>query len=91
MQRNLTMKTWFINFKNFLIFKFKLEDILFLSERLHASIQDLSSFDEYCTEIRSGRLNWSPVHKSEKFWRENSQRFNEKNFELIKLVGQIIY
>lgn len=42
-------------------------------------------FDEYCTEVRSGRLHWSPVHKSEKFWRENTQRFNEKGFELIKL------
>jgi hypothetical protein len=63
-----------------------LEDIEFLSERLHASVQDLSSFDEYCTEIRSGRLQWSPVHKSEKFWRENAQRFNEKNFELIKSI-----
>lgn len=60
------------------------EDIEFLSERLHASVQDLSSFDEYCTELRSGRLQWSPVHKSEKFWRENAQRFNEKNFELVK-------
>ena len=69
-----------------IIFTFlcQLEDIEFLSERLHASVQDLSSFDEYCTEIRSGRLQWSPVHKSEKFWRENAQRFNEKNFELIK-------
>lgn len=60
------------------------EDIEFLSEKLHTSVQDLSSFDEYCTEVRSLRLQWSPVHKSEKFWRENAQRFNEKNFELIK-------
>ncbi|KAF1605735.1 UNVERIFIED_CONTAM: putative V-type proton ATPase subunit H 2, partial [Eudyptes robustus] len=64
------------------------EDIEFLMERLHTSVQDLSSFDEYCTELKSGRLQWSPVHKSEKFWRENAQRFNEKNFELIKnLIG----
>ena len=27
-----------------------------------------SSFDEYSTEVKSGRLSWSPVHKSEKFW-----------------------
>ncbi|KAF7637935.1 V-type proton ATPase subunit H [Meloidogyne graminicola] len=67
-----------------------LEDIEFLSERLHTSVQDLSSFDEYCTEIRSGRLHWSPVHKSEKFWRENAQRFNEKNFELIKMLIRLL-
>uniref|UniRef100_A0A7E4VL29 V-type proton ATPase subunit H n=1 Tax=Panagrellus redivivus TaxID=6233 RepID=A0A7E4VL29_PANRE len=66
------------------------EDIEFLNEKLHTSVQDLSSFDEYCTEVRSGRLQWSPVHKSEKFWRENAQRFNEKNFELIKILVQIL-
>ena len=27
-----------------------------------------SSFDEYVHEVSSGRLEWSPVHKSEKFW-----------------------
>lgn len=26
-------------------------DIEFLSEKLHASVQDLSSFDEYATEV----------------------------------------
>lgn len=43
-------------------------DITFLSDKLMASIVDLSSFDEYGTEIKSGRLEWSPVHKSERFW-----------------------
>ena len=28
----------------------------------------LSSFDEYTAEVRSGRLEWSPVHRSDKFW-----------------------
>lgn len=43
-----------------------------------------SSFDEYSSELKSGRLEWSPVHKSEKFWRENAARLNEKNYELLK-------
>lgn len=29
-------------------------------------------------------LEWSPVHKSEKFWRENVHRLDEMEFELIK-------
>lgn len=66
------------------------ENIEFLSEKLHLSVQDLSSFDEYVTELRSGRLQWSPVHKSEKFWRENAQRFNEKDFELVKILIKIL-
>ncbi|XP_028297753.1 V-type proton ATPase subunit H isoform X2 [Gouania willdenowi] len=60
------------------------EDIKFLLERLGESVQDLSSFDEYSSELKSGRLEWSPVHKSEKFWRENAVRLNEKNYELLK-------
>ena len=27
-----------------------------------------SSFDEYATEVKSGRLEWSPVHRLDKFW-----------------------
>jgi len=61
-------------------------DIEFLNEKLQASVQDLSSFDEYATEIKSGRLEWSPVHKSAKFWRENAPRLNEKNYELLRIL-----
>ena len=48
-----------------------------------------SSFDEYSSEVKSGRLEWSPVHKSEKFWHENAARLNEKNFELLKYVSSL--
>ncbi|CAJ0603417.1 unnamed protein product [Cylicocyclus nassatus] len=66
------------------------EDVEFLTSQLQLSVQDLSSFDEYCSEVRSGRLQWSPVHKSDKFWRENAPRFNEKNFELIKILIRLL-
>ena len=42
------------------------------------------SFDEYAVEIRSGRLSWTPVHSSEKFWLENAAKLNETNFELLR-------
>jgi V-type H+-transporting ATPase subunit H len=50
----------------------------------------LSSFDEYSSEVKSGRLEWSPVHKSEKFWRENAARLCEKNFELLKILIKLL-
>ena len=43
-----------------------------------------SSFDEYSSELQSMRLDWSPVHKSDKFWKENAVRLNEKNYFLLK-------
>jgi V-type H+-transporting ATPase subunit H len=66
------------------------EDVQFLNETLQASVQDLSSFDEYSSEVKSGRLEWSPVHKSEKFWRENAARLCEKNFELLKILIKLL-
>jgi V-type H+-transporting ATPase subunit H len=65
-------------------------DVEFLSEKLQNSVQDLSSFDEYATEVKSGRLEWSPVHKSSKFWRENAQRLNEKNYELLRILIHLL-
>lgn len=65
-------------------------DVEFLTERLQTSVQDLSSFDEYATEVKSGRLEWSPVHKSSKFWRENAQRLNEKNYELLRILIHLL-
>lgn len=65
-------------------------DIEFLNDKLHMSVQDLSSFDEYATELKSGRLEWSPVHKSAKFWRENAGRLNEKNHELLHILIKIL-
>lgn len=61
-------------------------DVEYLSEKLQSSVQDLSSFDEYSTEVKSGRLEWSPVHKSAKFWRENALRLNEKNYDLLRTL-----
>ncbi|RMX48070.1 hypothetical protein pdam_00002628 [Pocillopora damicornis] len=66
------------------------EDVEFVYEKLNERVQDLSTFDEYAAEVRSGRLEWSPVHKSEKFWRENAQRLNEKNYELLKILTKLL-
>ncbi|XP_074599478.1 V-type proton ATPase subunit VhaSFD isoform X2 [Brevipalpus obovatus] len=67
-----------------------LEDIEFLLEKLQTYVQDLSSFDEYSNEVKSGRLEWSPVHSNEKFWRENAKRLNEKNHELLRMLIEIL-
>lgn len=49
-----------------------------------------SSFDEYATELKSGRLEWSPVHRSAQFWRENAGRLNEKNYELLRILNHLL-
>ena len=59
-------------------------DIAFLTDVLTDNQDQTSSFDEYVAELKSGSLEWSPVHKDDKFWRENAPRFNDHNFELLK-------
>lgn len=49
-----------------------------------------SSFDEYATEVKSGRLEWSPVHRSAQFWRENASRLNERNYELLRILVHLL-
>lgn len=43
-----------------------------------------STFDEYSSEVKTGNLDWSPAHNSEAFWKLNSVRLSEKNYELVK-------
>ncbi|KRX61307.1 putative V-type proton ATPase subunit H 2, partial [Trichinella sp. T9] len=40
--------------------------------------------------LQSSVQDLSPVHKSEKFWKENTQRFNEKNFEVLKILIKVL-
>jgi len=65
-------------------------DVEFLNEHLQVCLQDVSSFDEYSSELQSMRLDWSPVHKSDKFWKENAVRLNEKNYFLLKMLGELL-
>jgi len=49
-----------------------------------------SSFDEYAIKVKSGQLEWSPVHRSAQFWRENASRLNERNYELLRILVQLL-
>ena len=46
------------------------------------------SFDEFCSEVSSGRLSWSPVHTNQKFWRDNCHRFVEKEYKMLNNIIQ---
>ena len=66
------------------------EDLEIITKKLDESVQEISSFDEYSQEVRSHRLEWSPVHKSDKFWRENASRLNENNYELLRILASLL-
>jgi len=48
----------------------------------------MSSWDVYEKEVASGKLEWSPSHKSENFWRDNYKGFELNSCATLKqLVG----
>lgn len=65
------------------------DDLTYLKEELSKNIQKLSTFDEYSTEVFSGKLEWSPPHKSEQFWKSNAERLNENNYELLRILTRL--
>jgi V-type H+-transporting ATPase subunit H len=38
----------------------------------------------------TGPLEWSPVHKSQRFWKENVARFNDENYKLLRMLVEYL-
>ena len=62
----------------------------YLKEQLTLFYEEMSTFDEYSNEVTCGRLEWSPAHQSERFWRENATRLNEDKHKLLKILIQLL-
>jgi len=63
-----------------------------LTKTLSKDVKQLSSFEQYEKEIRTGQLQKGPVH-STAFWKTNAVKFEKKEFwmikELIKLLAVV--
>jgi len=66
------------------------EDLDFISDSLQKNLVELSSFDIFKRQLSSGALEWTPVHKSEKFWRENAHRLEEDNSKLLLILKDLL-
>jgi len=66
------------------------EDLLQALEVLDAALKDsvrkLSSFDKYKAEVCSGNLEWSPIHKDPVFWKDNISKFEENDFQVLRIL-----
>jgi len=65
-------------------------DLEVLVTKLEEKYNDLSTFDMYKSELLSKKLNWSPSHKSEKFWRENVHKFDDDDFLVLRILKEIL-
>jgi len=66
------------------------DDLRALDTVLADEVNEMSSWDMYRTEVLSGQLNWSPVHHSERFWREYVQLFEENKWEILRKLRDIL-
>ncbi|ODV89473.1 hypothetical protein CANCADRAFT_28633 [Tortispora caseinolytica NRRL Y-17796] len=66
------------------------DDLETLIAHLEITEGELSSFDEYKIELDSGRLKWSPSHRSAEFWRSNAYKFKEQNWKYTHRLLEII-
>ncbi|KAI8967525.1 armadillo-type protein [Mycotypha africana] len=67
-----------------------LEDIVFVKERLQEDFQSLTTFEQYASEIETGKLEWSPPHKSDLFWKENAHKLEENGYQLLKSIARLL-
>ena len=58
-------------------------DVKGLLEALQSNYKELSTFDRYAAELRSGTLQWGILH-TEKFWKENCKFMEANDWELLK-------
>lgn len=65
-------------------------DVSVLRDALAHAYQSINSYDEYASEIKSGKLEWSPPHKSDLFWRDNAARLQENDCELLRLLAKYL-
>lgn len=66
------------------------EMLSFLEEKLKESVKLLTNFDLYKREVLSGSLEWSPMHTNEVFWRENIDKFEDKDFQVLRMLLKLI-
>lgn len=67
-----------------------LSDLSFIKDELLKAYQSLNSFDEYASEIKSGKLRWSPPHTSELFWQDNAGRLEDSDNDLLKQLCRLL-
>ncbi|KAG1710570.1 hypothetical protein DVH05_013296 [Phytophthora capsici] len=51
--------------------------------------KELNTMERYEKELRTGTLNWGLLH-TDKFWKDNFMTFENKEFELIRLLIELL-
>ncbi|KAK9763387.1 H(+)-transporting V1 sector ATPase subunit H [Basidiobolus ranarum] len=66
------------------------QDLEYIKTELEKNFQSLTTFDEYVSELESGKLSWTPTHQSEHFWQQNFSRLSENDYALLKVLSSLL-
>ncbi|KAF7725716.1 H(+)-transporting V1 sector ATPase subunit H [Apophysomyces ossiformis] len=67
------------------------EDIDYIKGELQTNFENLTTFEVYASELETGKLEWSPPHQSESFWRLNAARLDEDDHKLLKILSRLLH
>merc|ERR1712217_450585 len=59
------------------------------AQMIALKVQEISSFERYEKELKTGKLQWGFIHSS-KFWSENVHKFETNDFKAIKLLAELL-
>lgn len=62
------------------------DDIRDVSQKISEKVNELSNYARYEREVSSGSLQWGFIHSS-KFWSENINEFEKKDFKCINMLA----
>merc|ERR1712232_675345 len=65
------------------------DDIKELCGMISSEVSELSNFDRYERELKSGSLKWGYTHTS-KFWGENVMKFESNDFRALKTLAALL-
>eukprot|EP01128_Nolandella_sp_AFSM9_P004902 TRINITY_DN2301_c0_g1_i1.p1 TRINITY_DN2301_c0_g1~~TRINITY_DN2301_c0_g1_i1.p1 ORF type:complete len:463 (-),score=142.95 TRINITY_DN2301_c0_g1_i1:90-1478(-) len=66
------------------------EDLEHIEKILLEHVDEMSNFDRYKFEVLSRKLEWTPSHRSERFWKQNFLRFEEESFAVLKILKDLL-
>ncbi|KAJ1672932.1 H(+)-transporting V1 sector ATPase subunit H [Spiromyces aspiralis] len=65
-------------------------DVDALIERTEEQRSHMSTWDFYVSEVRSGRLSWTPAHRDESFWAMHAAKLDDDNHCVIRALHELL-
>ncbi|KAJ2607771.1 H(+)-transporting V1 sector ATPase subunit H [Coemansia sp. RSA 1694] len=65
-------------------------DLKQLADDLAEHTGVMTTWDEYLNEVASGKLAWSPAHRSEQFWKLHVRRMDEHDHRVVRQLADVL-